>query len=149
MQENTKEPLRMQLGHDLLRIENLSISFPLVRGHVHAVKDASLRVLPGKVTALVGESGSGKSVISQTVMGLQPDFAQVAGRVLFDDPDATTPTDLLQLARDGRRLTFDTRASDGDDLSGTDDVILGPAYGGKPDQRSASCAFQSVSGGIA
>jgi len=94
----------MQLGHDLLRIENLSISFPLVRGHVHAVKDASLRVLPGKVTALVGESGSGKSVISQTVMGLQPDFAQVAGRVLFDDPDATTPTDLLQLARDGRRL---------------------------------------------
>jgi peptide/nickel transport system ATP-binding protein len=94
----------MQPGHDLLRIENLSISFPLVRGHVHAVKDASLRVLPGKVTALVGESGSGKSVISQTVMGLQPEFAQVGGRVLFDDPDATTPTDLLQLARDGRRL---------------------------------------------
>ena len=62
----------MQLGHDLLRIENLSISFPLVRGTIHAVKDASLRVLPGKVTALVGESGSGKSVISQTVMGLQP-----------------------------------------------------------------------------
>ncbi|MFV2054262.1 ABC transporter ATP-binding protein [Aliiroseovarius sp. YM-037] len=94
----------MQLGHDLLRIENLSISFPLVRGHLHAVKNASLRVLPGKVTALVGESGSGKSVISQTVMGLQPITAQVAGRVLFDDPAAETPTDLLTLARDGRRF---------------------------------------------
>ncbi|MEK6216476.1 MAG: ABC transporter ATP-binding protein [Boseongicola sp.] len=94
----------MQPGHDLLRIENLSISFPLVRGHVHAVKDASLRVLPGKVTALVGESGSGKSVISQTVMGLQPEFAQVGGRVLFHDPDATMPTDLLKLVRDGRQL---------------------------------------------
>ncbi|MGI9395444.1 MAG: ABC transporter ATP-binding protein, partial [Boseongicola sp.] len=94
----------MQSGHDLLRIENLSITFPMVRGHIHAVKDASLRVLPGKVTALVGESGSGKSVISQTVMGLQPEFAEVAGRVLFDDPSEETPTDLLKLARDGRRL---------------------------------------------
>jgi len=94
----------MQHGHDLLRIENLSISFPLVKGHVHAVKEASLRVLPGKVTALVGESGSGKSVISQTVMGLQPDYAKVSGRVLFDDPVADTPTDLMTLPQNGRRM---------------------------------------------
>lgn len=57
-------------GRDLLRIEDLQISFPLLRGEVHAVRGASLRVLPGRVTALVGESGSGKTVISQTVLGL-------------------------------------------------------------------------------
>ena len=57
---------------DLLRVENLSISFSLLGGRIEAVKRADLRVLPGKVTVLVGESGSGKSVISQAVMGLLP-----------------------------------------------------------------------------
>ena len=65
----------MKSGADLLRIENLSISFAMLGGQIDAVRNASLRVLPGKVTALVGESGSGKSVISQAVMGILPKSA--------------------------------------------------------------------------
>ena len=76
----------MNSGADLLRIEDLGISFAIVGGPVHAVKRANLRILPGKVTALVGESGSGKSVISQAVMGILPQSARVRGRILFNDP---------------------------------------------------------------
>ena len=68
------------LGGDLLRIENLGISFAIVGGPVHAVRNASFRILPGKVTALVGESGSGKSVISQAVMGILPNTARARAR---------------------------------------------------------------------
>ena len=90
---------------DLLRIENLEVTFPMPGGRIKAVKGASLRVLPGKVTALVGESGSGKSVISQVVMGLQPEFAQVSGKVLFADPlDPEAVCDTVQLPRDGRKI---------------------------------------------
>ena len=89
---------------DLLRIENLGISFSIVGGPVHAVRDASLRILPGKVTALVGESGSGKSVISQAVMGILPQTAKLRGRILFNDPANGKSTDLLKLPRDGAEI---------------------------------------------
>ncbi|MDB5526804.1 MAG: transporter ATP-binding protein [Rhizobium sp.] len=95
----------MAAGTDLLRIENLSISFALLGGKIEAVKKADLRVLPGKVTALVGESGSGKSVISQAVMGILPRAATVGGRILFNDPASSdAPIDLLGLPRDGRQI---------------------------------------------
>ncbi|MCV9961609.1 ABC transporter ATP-binding protein [Pararhizobium sp. BT-229] len=95
----------MKSGADLLRIEDLSISFAMLGGQVDAVRKASLRVLPGKVTALVGESGSGKSVISQAVMGILPKTASCSGRILFCDPAThERPADLLQMPRDGREI---------------------------------------------
>ncbi len=96
----------MSAGADLLRIENLRVSFSLMGGTIDAVRGASLRILPGKVTALVGESGSGKSVIGQTIMGIHPKTARVNGRVLFTDPAnaAAGPVDLLQLPKDGREI---------------------------------------------
>ncbi len=90
-------------GRDILRIEDLSVTFPLLRGELKAVRGASLRVLPGKVTALVGESGSGKSVTSQAVLGLQPVQTRVSGRILFDEGTGE-PIDLLTLPHDGRAI---------------------------------------------
>jgi peptide/nickel transport system ATP-binding protein len=90
---------------DLLRVENLSVSFSLLGGTIEAVKRADLRVLPGKVTALVGESGSGKSVISQAVMGILPQSARASGSILFHDAAAgSSPVNLLDLPRDGRAI---------------------------------------------
>jgi len=98
-------PDQLNVDTDLLRIENLHVSFPLLGGRIDAVKGASLRVLPGKVTALVGESGSGKSVISQVIMGLQPEIAEVKGRVLFADPLNPGPEcDMVTLPHDGRKI---------------------------------------------
>jgi peptide/nickel transport system ATP-binding protein len=95
----------MSSSADLLRIEDLGITFALLGGKIHAVKRANLRILPGKVTALVGESGSGKSVISQAVMGILPRTASVSGRILFSDPDRSwATTDILKLQRDGPEI---------------------------------------------
>ncbi len=94
----------MTRGHDLLRIEGLNIAFPLFKGTLRALNDASLRVLPSKVTALVGESGSGKSVMGQAVMGLHPASAKVSGKVLFTDPSTGETVDMLQLPRDGLKI---------------------------------------------
>src|SRR5262245_55063634 len=95
----------MELSADLLRIEDLGISFAIIGGPIHAVRGANLRVLPGRVTALVGESGSGKSVISQAVMGILPKSAHVRGRILFSDPENPgRPADILQMPRDGPEI---------------------------------------------
>ena len=95
----------MNLTSDLLRIENLRISFSLLGGPLDAVRDVSLRVLPGKVTALVGESGSGKSVISQAVMGILPRTATASGRILFNDMTGLRgPVDILKMPLDGPEI---------------------------------------------
>src|SRR5262245_25538937 len=90
----------MASGTDLLRIENLDVSFSIYGDKLRVVKSANLRVLPGKVTALVGESGSGKSIISQSIMGILPTPAQATGRILFTDPLDGVTTDILKLPRD-------------------------------------------------
>jgi peptide/nickel transport system ATP-binding protein len=91
-----------QQGTDLLRVEDLRVSFRLATGVLHALKGVGLRVLPGKITALVGESGSGKSILGLTVMGLQPKSAEVSGRVLFSDADTEGGAkDLLRMPHDG------------------------------------------------
>jgi peptide/nickel transport system ATP-binding protein len=94
---------------DILRIEGLGIAFALHGGEITAVKDASFRVLPGKVTALVGESGSGKSVIAQAIMGILPRPGFITkGRILLTDPAAgCQQTDLTKIdvdSEDYRRL---------------------------------------------
>jgi peptide/nickel transport system ATP-binding protein len=95
----------MTSGADLLRIEDLSITFALLGGRIQAVRRANLRILPGKVTALVGESGSGKSVISQSVMGILPRSANVTGRILFSDPKRPgVATDILKLPPDSAEI---------------------------------------------
>jgi peptide/nickel transport system ATP-binding protein len=94
----------MTAGADLLRIEDLGISFAIMGGPVHAVRGASFRILPGKVTALVGESGSGKSVISQAVMGILPATARVRGKIEFTDPADGTTSEILSMPRDGKEI---------------------------------------------
>lgn len=57
---------------EVLRVENLHVSFDSYVGEVHAVRGVSLHVKEGEVLAIVGESGCGKSVTAQTVMKLNP-----------------------------------------------------------------------------
>ncbi|MBB6221025.1 peptide/nickel transport system ATP-binding protein [Rhizobium leguminosarum] len=87
-----------------MRIENLDVSFSVFGDRLRVVKEANLRILPGKVTALVGESGSGKSVISQSVMGILPNPAKASGSILFTDPLDGSTTDILSLSRDSEEM---------------------------------------------
>ncbi|MFI6517694.1 dipeptide/oligopeptide/nickel ABC transporter permease/ATP-binding protein [Spirillospora sp. NPDC050679] len=86
-------------GEPLLRVEDLTISFPGRYGDVEVVDGVSLDVRPGEVLGLVGESGCGKSLTSLAIMGLEPGAARIGGRLLFDGRDLRAMP-----ARERRRL---------------------------------------------
>ncbi len=72
---------------ELLKIENLRVSFSVQGGKVSAVKGVSLSVHQGRVVALVGESGSGKSVIAQSILRILPGNGCIdTGHIWFRDP---------------------------------------------------------------
>jgi peptide/nickel transport system ATP-binding protein len=62
----------------LLKVENLQVSFRLGTRIVEAVKGISFDVPANSTVALVGESGSGKSVSAMSIVRLLPDNAAVA-----------------------------------------------------------------------
>jgi peptide/nickel transport system ATP-binding protein len=62
----------------LLKVENLQVSFRLGTRIVEAVKGISFDVPANSTVALVGESGSGKSVSAMSIVRLLPDNAIVA-----------------------------------------------------------------------
>lgn len=83
---------QMQSGEELLRVEDLTVTFTIGVGRqksdMTAVKNASLTVNKGQIRGLVGESGSGKSTVARVIGGLQK---QYAGKIYFDG-GTLTPT---------------------------------------------------------
>ena len=72
---------------NVIEIKDLVVEFSGADGVTRAVDGVSFNIPRGKTVALVGESGSGKTVISQTIMGLLPNIARIAGgSVMFRDP---------------------------------------------------------------
>jgi branched-chain amino acid transport system ATP-binding protein len=65
-----------------LRLEEISVP----RGGRPVLRDVSLEIPPGKVTALLGPNGSGKSTLVLTVAGL---LRPTAGRILLGERDLT------------------------------------------------------------
>lgn len=66
---------------DLLRVTDLTVTFPTDTEDVTAVRGMTFDVRPREVVALVGESGAGKSATAMAVVGLLPEFAEVSGSV--------------------------------------------------------------------
>lgn len=58
---------------EILKVENLRVSFDTYAGEVKAVRGVNLNLNEGEVLAIVGESGCGKSVTAQTLMRLNPE----------------------------------------------------------------------------
>lgn len=69
----------------LLRVSNLTISFPQGSEAFQAVDDVSFKVRHGETVCLVGESGSGKSLTALALMGLLPEAASLRGRVALEN----------------------------------------------------------------
>jgi peptide/nickel transport system ATP-binding protein len=65
----------------LLEVRDLSVTFPTDTEQVAAVRGMNYHVDKGEVVALVGESGAGKSASAMAVVGLLPEYAEVAGSV--------------------------------------------------------------------
>jgi oligopeptide/dipeptide ABC transporter ATP-binding protein len=69
----------------LLEVRNLRTTFKTSRGDLCAVNDVSFDLQRNETIGIVGESGSGKTVLSRTIMGLQPRHnVEVTGSVLLD-----------------------------------------------------------------
>lgn len=73
---------------DIIQVRHLSLEFPLRYGTVKALRDVSICIPKGKVTALVGESGSGKTTLASALMKLVS-FPGVitGGEILFEGKD--------------------------------------------------------------
>jgi peptide/nickel transport system ATP-binding protein len=56
----------------LLVVKDLATTFTTVGGPLAAVGGVSFDLAPNETLGIVGESGSGKTVLSRTIMGLQP-----------------------------------------------------------------------------
>ena len=63
----------------LLRVENLTITFPIGSRPVAVVRDTTFSVDRGEFVGLVGESGCGKSVTALAVLRLVPAPGDIAG----------------------------------------------------------------------
>lgn len=78
----------------ILQVEHLSVTFTrygrgLSRVELSAVRDLSLTVEPGQITAVVGESGAGKSLLAHGILHILPRNSRMAGTVLYDGAPLT------------------------------------------------------------
>jgi peptide/nickel transport system ATP-binding protein len=91
----------LQSGDVVLKVTDLSISFPTEEGTVQAVSNLSYEARLGRTLAIVGESGSGKSVSSMAVLGLHdPRRTEITGSIRLDGEELVgAPQSTFQLLR--------------------------------------------------
>ena len=71
----------------LLEVEELRVTLATSRGPADAVREVSFTLERGETLGVVGESGCGKSMTALAILGLLPEGARAAGRVLFQGRD--------------------------------------------------------------
>jgi oligopeptide transport system ATP-binding protein len=79
----------MASGEEILRVEDLRISFSTHGGEVEAVRGVSFDVRRRETLAIVGESGSGKTVTAKSLMRLLPESNTLikGGEAVFEGQD--------------------------------------------------------------
>lgn len=68
----------------LFAAKDLSVTFAMPEGPVHAVRNLNFSVTQGETLGIVGESGSGKSQTVLAAMGLLADNGRATGSVTFE-----------------------------------------------------------------
>ncbi|WP_020014969.1 ABC transporter ATP-binding protein [Promicromonospora sukumoe] len=89
----------------MIRLEDITLTFPDGLDRITAVDHVSLTARPGTVVGITGPSGSGKSsLLAVAATLIRPD----SGRVLVDDVDATGlgPDEATALRRDTIGIVF-------------------------------------------
>lgn len=70
----------------LLKIQDLTIQLKQKKKNLNVLSNVSLSVKKGEIFGIVGESGSGKSVLTNSIIGLQPDNMIISdGDILFEE----------------------------------------------------------------
>lgn len=79
----------------IIFLDNISVDFKTRTGSfmhptiVHAVRDLTIKLMPGETIGIVGESGCGKSTTANVMCGLQ---SPTKGKVFFKGKDVTHRT---------------------------------------------------------
>lgn len=83
------------MAENILKVDNLQISFKTQYGILHAIRGVDLELRKGETLAIVGESGSGKSVTARAILGLlAPNAIYEGGSIHYAGKD------LMQLPED-------------------------------------------------
>ena len=94
-----EDRVQMKQDEPIIFLDDISVTFktrtgPILHPNlVHAVKDMTLKLMPGEVIGIVGESGCGKSTTANVMCGLQ---SPTSGRVFFEGEDVTKRTPELR-----------------------------------------------------
>lgn len=68
-----------------LKVRRLTVTYPIARGNLPALKDVSLTIEPGTITGVIGESGSGKTTLMMALMhAIRPPGRIESGEVWAD-----------------------------------------------------------------
>ncbi len=93
--------------HELLVVKDLSTTFTTMGGPLPAVSDVSFTLARNETIGIVGESGSGKTVLSRTIMGLQPRTnVTVTGSVLLNGNEMVGATESFKRALWGTEVAM-------------------------------------------
>jgi len=68
-------------GQELLRVEDLSLSYQTTGGMARALENVNLTLSKKEFVAIVGESGAGKSTLALAIIGLLPRNAKPDGQI--------------------------------------------------------------------
>ncbi len=75
-------------ANELLRVENLRVSFPRLDRRLTVVEDVSFNLAPGEMLGIVGESGAGKSMTALAIMNLVRSPGRIEnGQIWFKGED--------------------------------------------------------------
>ena len=79
-------------GGDVLRLEDLHVSYQTAAGPVPAVRGVDLALPAGGRLGLAGESGCGKSTLAAAVLRLLPKSTKITGKILLNGEDVQAMT---------------------------------------------------------
>lgn len=77
-----------QNDEDILKVEDLTVTYRTVYGTLTSLNSVSLKVRRGESISIVGESGSGKSTLGLSIVRLLPPNAVYkGGKITLDGKD--------------------------------------------------------------
>lgn len=93
---------------ELIKIQNLSVSFRTPYGIVEAAKNVNFDIYKGELLALVGESGSGKTVSALSIPQLLPyeTAFHPSGSILYDGKELMGASDAEIRSMRGDRISM-------------------------------------------